>query len=536
MVKFEDVRLEKILLAVWFVINLLIGVLVVHNYGVSVDEPNNYRYANDSLAAYTSLFGALHQPNYDSSYDGHGPAFVTIVVVLIRGVQAVFPNVFEPDLWHFSYFITFQLTGLCLYWLSKRWFNQWTAWVALILFTTQPLLWGQAFINPKDIPFMFFFTLSILLGFRMVDNMEVKPLSASDSNLGLLKSWFVELLDVLGNQYCILAGIVLGLATGVRPIAPLAGVIVIFYLFLKVRSRAWMVAVAYFLIAGVITYFSWPYLWTAPITSYLSSLNTASGFPIRGPVLFMGNIYPTNQLPRRFFPTLLGLQLTEPVLFLILIGLVVSLYLFIKGKYREPILLFAIWFLPLTLWIVLSRSALYDNARQLLFLWPPLFILAAIGFDSLIPLFKSSLARVILVIALALPGIYASIHLYPYQYIYYNSLVGGVRGAYRDFELDYWAISFKESMEYLNEHAEQGATIVVIGARPIARVYARSDLIVVGPGAVEASQGQPYYILSSTRANKDGSYCGNSEIEFSVERAGGVLSLIKKITPEQICK
>ena len=109
----------------------------------------------------------FYEPKYDSSYDGHGPAFVTLVALVIKITQVVLPKVFVLDLWHFSYFITFQLTGLCLYWLTKRWFNKWTTWGILILFTTQPLLWGHAFINPKDIPFMFFFTLSIVSGFRL---------------------------------------------------------------------------------------------------------------------------------------------------------------------------------------------------------------------------------------------------------------------------------------------------------------------------------------------------------------------------------
>src|SRR5215210_3632186 len=96
----KTIRLEKVLLLLWFVLNLGIGALTVHEYGMSIDEPNNYRYAADTLEAYPSLFGILYEPKYDSSYEGHGPAFVTIVSILIRVIQGVFPNVFTPDLWH----------------------------------------------------------------------------------------------------------------------------------------------------------------------------------------------------------------------------------------------------------------------------------------------------------------------------------------------------------------------------------------------------------------------------------------------------
>src|SRR5215208_6619792 len=168
----KAIRLENTLLLLWFAINLGIGALTVHEYGMSIDEPNNYRYADDTLHAYPSFFGMRYEPNYDSSYDGHGPAFVTVAGIPIRMIQSLFPHIFIPDLWHFSYFITFQLTGLCLYWLTKRWFNNWTAWGILVLFSTQPLLLGHAFINPKDIPFMFLLTLSIVFGFRLVDSIE----------------------------------------------------------------------------------------------------------------------------------------------------------------------------------------------------------------------------------------------------------------------------------------------------------------------------------------------------------------------------
>ena len=121
-------RLEKGLLLLWFVANLVVGALTVHEYGMSVDEPNNYQYAAATLKSYPSFFGTLYEPPYNPTLDGHGPAFMTIAGILIRIIQRVFPNVFPPDLWHFSYFLTFQLTGLCLYWLTKRWFNTWTAW------------------------------------------------------------------------------------------------------------------------------------------------------------------------------------------------------------------------------------------------------------------------------------------------------------------------------------------------------------------------------------------------------------------------
>src|SRR5687768_2022086 len=104
----DSKTLEKVLLTLWLIVNLGIGAVTVHEYGMSIDEPNNYRYADETLKAYPSFFGILYEPKYDSSFDGHGPAFVTIAGTLIIIIQSIFPNLFAPDLWHFSYFITFQ--------------------------------------------------------------------------------------------------------------------------------------------------------------------------------------------------------------------------------------------------------------------------------------------------------------------------------------------------------------------------------------------------------------------------------------------
>src|SRR5215211_4862726 len=94
----KSIRLEKALLLGWFILSLIVGALTVHEYGMSVDEPNNQHYAADTLTAYPSVFGILYEPNYNESYDGHGPAFVTLAAIFVRILQVVFPNAFLPDL------------------------------------------------------------------------------------------------------------------------------------------------------------------------------------------------------------------------------------------------------------------------------------------------------------------------------------------------------------------------------------------------------------------------------------------------------
>jgi len=80
------------------------------------------------------------------------------------------------------------------------------------------------------------------------------------------------------------------------------------------------------------------------------------------------------------------------------------------------------------------------------------------------------------VAALVLPGIIAGIQLHPYEYIYYNSFIGGERGAQGRFELDYWATSYRAAMDYVNGVAPANGKIFVAGPSYIAEIYARRDL------------------------------------------------------------
>ena len=84
--------------------------------------------------------------------------------------------------------------------------------------------------------------------------------------------------------------------------------------------------------------------------------------------------------------------------------------------------------------------------------------------------------------ALALYGVaHVSIMamLHPDQYVYYNAFVGGVDGAQRKFKLDYWANSYAEAVQGLEDYlrAEYGAdfeehefTVAVCGP-PISADY-----------------------------------------------------------------
>ena len=496
--------------------SLIVGMFTFKDYGESWDEPDIYRYADYSLTAYQYFSHPQDLPNFDTNLDFYGPAYFMLAAVLARGFMALTPSWTIVEAWHLVYFLTFLAGVVVLYLLARRWVSEWAAFGAALLFLTQPLLWGHAFINPKDTPFMVFFMASIYIGLRMLD----APLRSPQRWAWMLAS-----------------GVLLGMTISFRVLGPLAGLIVLANAVLKERQRAFILAVPYLLFAGLAAYLTWPFLWSAPIANYLESLGLMSQFPFDAMVLFNGTLYPPDQVPRFYFLILFALQLTEPALLFIAAGTVVLFLSFRQKNKLEPIVLFVGWFLLPAAAVIVLRSNLYDNARQLYFLLPPLFLASGFALDFLFKRIDHPISLGVFILLISVPAIFAISQLHPFEYVYYNSLIGGVDGAVRRFETDYWGTSFKEAMEYVNEVApEQGRILILSGSDDVARQYARPDLQVITEETDYTQEGNFDYALILTRKNVNEGRCKNSETVHTIGRGEVVFTFIKELGFEGRCK
>ena len=152
-------------------ISLMIGVWTIHDYGESWDEYNFFQYANESLAAYPGLFQKGFQLEFSDPTLRYYGAWLPMSAVLLA---RLFPQWLISDIAHLLSFILFQLGVLVIYLLARRWFKPLTSFGVAALLATQPLLWGHAFINMRDIPFMVGFLASIHFGLKMVDTLSIK--------------------------------------------------------------------------------------------------------------------------------------------------------------------------------------------------------------------------------------------------------------------------------------------------------------------------------------------------------------------------
>jgi hypothetical protein len=211
-------------------------------------------------------------------------------------------------------------------------------------------------------------------------------------------------------------------------------------------------------------------------------------------------------------------------------GLGVLVWRLLHGQQRTDLLLYiGLGFVFPLAGLILLKVPLYHNLRQVLFLLPAMFMFAAFALELVFNKMTKGWARVLLIVVLALPGIYSNIRLYPYEYVYYNSLVGGPAGVQNRYELDYWRISLREAALGLNELAPQGSKILVPRSAGMFDEYSRSDLF-IDKAALDTlcTNNQFDYAVQVARWAAWDLY-PDAKTVIAIERDGAVIATIKAV-------
>lgn len=588
-----------------FIALFILGVLITRHYGESWDELQFFKYADRALQSYSTWPRTGDIPLTGNTYDNYGPAYVMLVALGARLLGLVVPWI-TSDLRHLIYFTTYLVGIAAFEALCRRWLSRLASLGATLLFAAQPLFWGHAFISPKDIPFLAFFLLSLVLGLNMVDRLASFPPPAIDPSskrrlllstfsvlvmmFGLLlatplvHTWLQGLVtaaasgnanivstfasdvrtvspDVYIRKYFVLflraqailglasavgllflwrrvpsairfvaavapAALTLGFTTSIRVLGPFAGLMVAAYALRKSGRRALPTLVTYALIAAAATYVTWPYLWPNPIGHFVESVRVMSEYPWQGQVLFGGAMYTSTTLPTSYLPVLLAIQLTEPVWFLFAGGVAIAAIEAFKFRLARGVTLLtlvAVWFALPALGFILSHAPLYDNFRQVIFILPPVFMMSGLVFEKV----GRAPWQAALIVLVILPGIVEGARLHPYEYAYYNRFIGGIQGAFRRYELDYWGTSYREAAQYLQRVAPANGSVWVEGPAHLLGLYARPDLKVYS--TYEAARAPHYdFVVALTRFNLDLSSYPDASIVHVIEREGALLTVIKK--------
>jgi hypothetical protein len=184
-----------------------------------------------------------------------------------------------------------------------------------------------------------------------------------------------------------------------------------------------------------------------------------------------------------------------------------------------------LWFLLPAATIVLDVVPAYQNFRHVLFALPPAFLVMGFGAWKLAGMARRPVLQAGLAVLALAPGIVGIIRLHPYEYIYYNELVGGVRGAAARFDLDYFCTASRRAMDVVNQAADPGDWVAFSPNLLSARMVSRLDLHLekAGPGV-----SQPAFAVACHRDAQRSSFYPDLKTIYEVRVEGVPLAVVKQ--------
>ncbi len=410
----------------------------------------------------------------------------------------------------------------------------------VVLFQTRKRIWalaGPVFLflslsflgsipaNPKDVPFALFYFLSLAALYLFEENLP--EFKARWAILGVLFA-FTMSSRIVGFTLFPVLMIYDFYLFGIRKQKRGQGGFRKWFFW---RSKDWFGVLA---TSQILCMVLWPYLGEHYFKHLINVFWLSAHFPPRFEFLFMGGTSDTINYPWYYLPLWIGF--TTPLF--LLVFFIYSFFKFRGGSVHHLYFLLGGAFLLNFGLYLLLHPAIYDGIRHFLFLIPILSTMAALAFieffrpirpqDSKSP--GNSLGKMtvgfLMVLNMGMTGAHL-IRLHPYEYVYFNELAGGFKGAYGKYETDYWVASMKEAVEWLKKNEIKGSNriykIYAQGAPFQSQTYFNSNMIWWD------KREEADFAVIMTRAGIRPGPGEETKIIHRVEREGAPLSFILKM-------
>ncbi|WP_342749585.1 hypothetical protein [Thauera aromatica] len=496
---------------------------VFDRYGISNDEEVQHVYGRLLLDFYASGLDDRRAFEYKNLYL-YGGLFDLIAAALERLLHL---DPAGARVWELRHLLSamFGLSGLAACWmLARQLGGELAGVVALVLLLVTGTWTGAMFTHTKDVPFAATMAWAAFFTVRVCRALPSPPM-AGVVGLGL----------ALGCAFGLRVGAVfavgyLGITVLALSVQERRGSVPARLAFLR-KSAVSLLPVA--LIAALLAALFWP--WAVMSAGNLVKAITAfSHFSFQLDTILDGRVMANGEVPAHYLVSYLLVRLPE----LFLLGLAFAAWVglrtlpaLFRADGREtschglPVILAAL--LPLG-YTLLAAPPLYNGIRHFIFLLPPLAALAGVG---LVKAWQSAVrwprARIAgLAGSLLLLAVHAGtlVRLHPYEYVAYNSLAGGLRGAAERWEQDYWATSLREAAGQLNTLvAREGATGRVYTVAVCAEPF--QVAVWLDPGLIVTRDWRAAdFFLSPTHMDCDGALKG--QVVGKVERDGVPLAVV----------
>lgn len=468
-----------------FLIYLTIGIATITHYGINWDEPAHFMrgqvflrflltgkkdYAQlpeIDVKSYKQDYGyefvdkntgiitrrSIYQPDwsilfYTEDIEKHGshPAFSDIASALTN--QIFFINLgIAPDVFSYNYYVVFVaalLIAVTYYWMRKT-FGSFAALVSILSLALFPVFWAESHNNVKDIPEAVFYSLATFFFYEAVVSRKKKYI------------WLFALVG--GMAFATKFNFLF-----VIPTIALWFVARYFILyrvkhfdsadFLRNNRSFLLTFLAVPLVIVAIWVFTFPPAWFQPKLllasfSYYKTVGTTT--------VGTFSLYPIYYL----------LFTTPPmVLIFALVGIFTPFFKKIEKKQKDAYLLVLFWFLIPIIRVMLPGTAIYGGIRQIIEYVPALAILAGIGASYIVTWLHGRAIQPLqlLVVLSFIPLALTLIRLHPNEGVYFNSFIGGLKGA-KEHDIPDWGQTLgnphRQGIKWINEHVEKGAKLAL---------------------------------------------------------------------------
>ncbi len=437
---------SRLSFAVIFLLALIGMPILSLDYGLTWDEPLQYEFAKDMFRYYTS-FGE-DKAVFDTSKGLWAPmqyygSFFDLITVAFNEVFGI-EN--EYDARHILNAI-FGAIGVLFCGLTARILTgSWLAGLlALVLMLLSPMYFGHAMNNPKDIPFAVGFFGSVYFMIRLLKELP--------------RPSFATIFLLVGS---------IAFSVSIR----VGGFLLFFYLFfgfavdwfgrLKQQQagesaslflRYVLYFVSIFVFSWILGILFWPFALKDPIKNTYDALVKMSNFSfITSYENFEGKRTLMSAVP--WYYTIKLMIIGTPLL--ILLGALIQFLRFVfndRKAFWWNALLVLMFVFPIA-YTAYKHSTLYNGWRHSIFIYGNLVLLAALGLYFLLSN-RNKLLRYGGIACILVGGgnaLWWMVKSHPNQYVYFNELTGGLKGAYGYYETDYYSNSVRQAVEWFVEN------------------------------------------------------------------------------------
>lgn len=472
---------RSVLVFVVFLLYFTLGLFIYRDYGISWDEEINREYghlvyefvlgknATLPVESFRFLGGVdikdflmgkpvrFRMPPNNTNLRFYGPVYDTL---LAAGEQLMrLDN--TRDVYLFRHLVSSLLFFIATIFFYKLLYLRYKDWklplVGVLFLMLSPRMFAERFYNPIDIPALSLFIIAVYTCVRFLQ---------SRSTVTMIIHAVVSaiLVDIR------IAGILIVVCTVVFTIQDL-------FSRSSRRLSTMMLArlIAYLTLWFGCTVLLFPTLWFDPIGNFLTAIGEMGHFSWPGTMFFMGRFVRPDALPWYYIPVWIGI--TTPVAYTLL-G-IIGTFSILSSVCRKSLhwkshridLLFLLWFFIPIVIVIFFHSVVYDGWRHLYFVYPALLAIAIHGLGAILRWIhgqNTRVQRLLFVILFVAIGVNIGrvisfmVRYHPYQNVYFNQLAGGMTNAKKNFELDYWGLTYRKGLEYIARNAPHPPVTVVL--------------------------------------------------------------------------